>query len=185
VQNAYLENVAINFNIMRSFKIFFTLTFLITAFIACSQNNNDINFENPFENEIGFINSDTEEFQSITKEQLVNYWKDTFEIESNKSFEDFEIRELRDVETGDKYYTLQTISESGEISITNEVSFNENRILMNKKTCKCESQSCNFSGCDASLFPGGSGRCQCSTCSGDCKKTSTVVSDFTAVFSQY
>jgi len=75
---------------------------------------------------------------------------------------------------------LKTINDNGTISIATKLIIDKEnkRVIMGGKTCKCESVTCAWSGCDASLS---GDRCTCSSCSGDCKKTS-VATSLTAAF---
>jgi hypothetical protein len=146
----------------------------------------EINYLEAFKNNIGFVDENGK-FISISQEQMSNYLKNVFELDKNLNFKEYRILTVSD--SLDKiHYFLKTINNENElgISIVNELIYVENNIptkalnrasfYLGKKTCECESISCASDfGCDASL----SGDvCTCSHCFGDCKKKSTVTSEY-------
>lgn len=161
--------------IMEIFKnSFLIITFLISfIFITSCEKNNDfddasIDFENAFNNELYIVEKGNQ--IQIDKPSLSTMWKSNLEIEKTVNFDDFRIIKEKYSDTGDDYYMLKTISEDGRISIANILEMNNGKMTLGKKTCKCETNSCSWSGCEAKQS---SSSCRCTPCQGDCKKTST------------
>lgn len=149
----------------------------LAMFTSCKEGEEVvINEQVAFENNIGFISSKTGEFVKVNKNQITSYWKQTFEIDDKVNFDDFKIIKGKYTDTGEDFYLLKTINTEGTISIATKVTVDnkKNALLMDGKSCKCESVSCTWNGCDASYS---GDNCICSSCSGDCKKTSTVTKD--------
>ena len=152
------------------------------TFISCNGEKFNINEDVAFENKIGFVTSETRNFVQMNKEQIANNWKAIFELDNSVKFTDFRVIKGQYADTGNEYYLLKTISDNGTIRIATKLTVDKDskRMIMGKKTCKCESVSCAWSSCDASYSDD---RCVCSSCSSSCKKTSIVTNDLTHSFS--
>ena len=164
--------------IKNSLLIFIVLSL---AFVSCDKEEFTINENEAFANKIGFISSKTGNFVEVNKTQLESNWKKIFDLDESVKFNDFRVIKSNYADTNNEYYTLKTISEGGTISIATKLTVDQQNQLMilDTKTCKCESVTCSWSGCDASLE---NDNCMCSSCTGDCKKTSTVTNDLTEAF---
>ncbi|MFN2261476.1 MAG: hypothetical protein ABR595_05385 [Psychroflexus sp.] len=138
----------------------------------------DINYENAFDNSIGYTNSDNNEFTEINQNQLTNYWINTLELDENIEFETVELIKAEVEEDEEQYYMLNSTSREGNINISSKVLLSSNQsFLLTSEICKCESTNSNF-GCEVKDM------CSCSSKprQGTCKKTHTLSRDVKADF---
>ena len=150
--------------------------FLALTFFACGEDESvksenkmlkseKIDLKVAFNNSIGFIDSKSQEFEKINENQLINYWKNTFDLSDNIEFENAKLIKA-ELDKGEKeYFIINAISRDGKINISSKVFQSEMGFKMAGEECKCESQSCAWSGCEVISM------CACSSCNGDCKKT--------------
>lgn len=147
---------------------------LILIMVACSENQNklatskSINLEDPFKNDLQIIKNGS--LSPISKSELIEKWKKDLNILSNIEFEKIIIVEGLDSIKNEPFLTLYGRSQDGKISVSHALIIQDGKLVLGKKSCKCETVSCSWSGCDAQQS---GDRCSCSACSGDCKKTST------------
>ena len=156
----------------------FLILFAVSLFNSCEKDNefddSSIDFDNAFNNELYAKMNGTE--TQLSKKVLSDAWKSSFEINEEVEFEEFRILKGNYSDTGETYYMLKTISNDGKISISNMLVMKNGNMTLGEKTCKCETNSCSWSGCDATQS---GNACRCSPCSGDCKKTSTDKEELT------
>lgn len=160
-------------------NIFLKITlglFLTLTIFACSEDvsvksenetlkSEIIDLKVAFNNNIGFLDSKSQKFEKINEKQLINYWKNTFDLSKNIEFENAKLIKA-EIDKGEKeYYIINAISKDGRINISSKVYQTESGFKMAGEECKCESQSCAWSGCEVIRM------CACSSCNGDCKKT--------------
>ena len=158
---------------MESFKkVTLLLVFSIMVF-ACqddkrevdqidSSTKKSIDYYNPFKNTIGFTDAETDEFVEIQKENLIDYWKNSLELDENVNFSRMELVE---VNNGDESYLMLTAKIDNEgINVSSKLSLSDKGIMLSGETCKCKS------GCEIISM------CKCSASSRNetCKKTHTL-----------
>jgi len=176
---------------MKKFTKIFLLLFVIAGIVyACSENTEERSDVTLKANEnptiagatIGY-NDDNGSYVVITQDQLTAYWKYKFDIAEDVNFIDFMVLGGTS-DTGDQSVIIRGRSDDGTINIASVLKpmggSQNGMYLMAGGTCKCETNTCSWSGCEASSS---GGSCYCSSCSGDCKKTSTVETSFSRVFS--
>ena len=158
-------------NLIQKFLIFLFLL-SVGLLISCEKSNEfndqEIDFKTAFNNKI-YAKKAGAQIQ-LDKAALAEMWKKELDIDKKVELKEFRIIKGKYADTGQDFYQLKTISEDGGTSISNALVMENGLITLGKNTCKCETNSCSWSGCDANQT---STRCTCSPCSGDCKKTST------------
>lgn len=153
--------------------------FLVLTFFACTEDKSvksqneafkseKIDLKVAFNNNIGFIDSESQKFEKINENQLTNYWKNTFDLPDNIEFENAKLIKAEIDKDEKEYYIINAISKDGRINISSKVFQSETGFKMAGEECKCESVSCAWAGCEAISM------CSCSSCNGDCKKTHTM-----------
>jgi len=159
-----------------------------TLLYTCSSNSNTseslepsasdelvTTLENPFDNTIFYRTADGNEIR-ITTELLTKEWRKSFNLEGY-DFTNFKIVEDKDLsaKSSKKAYYIKARTSDGSVSVSQSISRDANgKFFLTGKTCKCETNSCSWSGCDASQS---GSTCRCSPCNGDCKKTSETTED--------
>lgn len=158
------------------FKSILSILLLLFIFSCTNENSNfieeSIDYENVFENKIGYVDENTNKTNLINELQLVQYWKNTFDLHPETEFNDVKLIKAQIEEGEEQYYMLNSRSKDGTINISSKIMLTQNGFTMRGEECKCESTNCTF-GCEVVSM------CQCSTCSshtgtGECKKTHTV-----------
>lgn len=159
---------------MRNLTYFLILTISL-CFIFTSCNNSESIKLNPaevFNNPIGILD-ESNDYQKLDRVDANNYIKSTNSFKfANIEFQDFEIQESLDEYKNKTYYlTSRSTDQTTSISIKLVKDQNGNLIISEDK-CICESSECSENwGCTAS---GSGSNCACSSCSSNCKKTSTT-----------
>ncbi|RWX00520.1 hypothetical protein [Flavobacterium cerinum] len=129
---------------------------------------------------IGYMNNGT--YVPISQALLVGYWKYKLNLPADTNFTNIHVIGGTS-ETGQLSYTVSGRSENGTVSVTSvlkPVGEPANAMyMMAGGTCSCETTACSWSGCDAQAS---GSSCYCTSCSGDCKKTSTVETNFARAF---
>lgn len=136
----------------------------------------DINYENAFDNSVGYTNNDDNKFTKINHKQLTNYWINTFELDESIEFETVKLIKAEVEEDEEQYYMLNSTSRKGNINISSKVLLSSNQsFMLIGETCKCESIEFSSS-CEVMSM------CKCSSDSrnGTCKKTHTLSDDIEA-----
>ena len=171
-------------------KALLSLVLFAGVFYACSENSDEkqtITLKSNADasptignSTIGYM--DNGAFVAINQAQLVGYWKYKFNIPADINFTNIQVLGGTS-ETGEQSYTISARSESGTISVKSVLKpigpQTAAMYMMAGGSCKCETTSCSWSGCDAQAS---GSSCYCTSCSGDCKKTSTVETNFARAF---
>ncbi len=184
-RGAYLVIIYLIFNLLNLFTnmrriLEFTLSFLIMVSLiaSCEQKSEDnplepsasIDFKNPFTNKIAvrengklLVLSEEEFTGRLIKDNNLD------KRDGQIGFENYRIEREMDKSGQEEQYVLRTSSTDGRIDI-GFVLTPENDYLVATRGCKCETDDCAYgNGCNvANTFI-----CSCTSCDGDCKKTST------------
>lgn len=163
-------------------KIIATFILAITLF-ACvndettadtNENLMSINYDNAFENKIGFLNQDTKSFTLINESKMISYWNKTLELSSEFQYGQIKLYKAEVEENEDQYYILNTKANDGKtyMSISTKLILSDFGFEVQGETCVCESTDCNF-GCEVLSM------CSCSSCArpGVCKKKHTLTTN--------
>ena len=176
---------------MKNFiKALLSLILLAGIFYACSENGDEkqtITLKNNSDvpttidnSTIGYMDNGT--YVPINQAQLVGYWKYKLNLPADTNFTNIHVLGGTS-ETGQLSYTVSGRSENGAISVTSVLkpmgAPTAAMYMMAGGTCSCETSSCSWSGCEAQAS---GSSCYCTYCSGDCKKTSTVETNFARAF---
>lgn len=155
-------------------------------FAGCNNENNNINeaeiftensiiFKSAFENNIGYVDLETNNFIKINENELKNHWRKILETNTEAtSAPNIEFNEIKlikaELEEGvDPYYMLNTTTKDKSTSITSKIILTDSGFKMSGETCTCTSTGCNL-GCEVMSM------CSCSSCSlGTCEKTHTFI----------
>jgi len=164
------------FTILKSIVCFIA----VLIFSSCGENfsSNKIDFtegKGVSNNLVGILNSEGQ-FKRLDRIDINKFLtKDMPSNSFSTEFQEFNISEKKSVEGGIEYY-LTSRSTNNQVSISVKLKKDsKNRLLLSGDTCKCETKGCSESwGCNAS---GSGSTCSCSSCSSDCKKTSSSGED--------
>lgn len=171
-------------------KTLLSLVLFAGIFYACSENSDEketITLKSNADASPTIGNStigytDNGAFIAINQAQLVGYWKYKHNLPDDTNFTNIQVIGGTS-ENGTAIYVVTGRSDNGKINTTSLLKpfggTESAMYLMQGSTCTCTSVSCaSDTGCQASATNG----CVCSSCSGDCKKTSTVETSFARVF---
>lgn len=172
-------------------KAVLSLVLFAGIFYACSENNDeketiklksDMTPSPVIDNAtIGYLGNDGS-FTPINQALLVGYWKYKHNLPEDTTFSTIQILGGTS-ENGTVIYVVTGRSDNGVVNATSVLKpfggAGSGMYLMQGSTCTCTSVSCaSDTGCQASATNG----CVCSSCSGDCKKVSTVETSFARAF---
>lgn len=147
--------------------LLFTLTFV-------SIEAQTINFNDPFSNEIGYINPETKKFVSIDKARLLAYYKKRFDYTLTTLIDDFKIVKTNSKnEEKDNLMLLVKFKKGTKIiSLASKLVQKDKLLLLMGEECICENENCEKHNCDVFTF------CACSPCEKDkngCRKINTKI----------
>ena len=127
-----------------------------------SSTKKSIDYDNPLKNTIGFIDAKTDEFVKIQKKDLIDYWKNSLELDEKVNFSRMELVEIDNED--ESYLMLTAKIDSGSINVSSRLSLSDKGIMLSGEACKCSS------GCEIISM------CKCSALSRNetCKKTHTL-----------
>lgn len=176
---------------MKNFiKALLSLVLLAGVLYACSENGDEkqsITLKSNADASPSIGNStigymDNGAFVAINQAQLVGYWKYKLNLPDSANFTNIQVLGGTS-ETGQLSYTVSGRSENGTISVKSVLkpvgAPSAAMYMMAGGSCSCETTSCSWAGCDAQAS---GSSCYCTSCSGDCKKTSTVETNFARAF---
>lgn len=116
-------------------------------------------------------------FQPISNDELHAFFREVLKLPASVSFGPYAFEAYTGTGSAPRY-VVRVYSTDGRYRVASTVyPYGGNSFAFMQAgttTCSCESVSCASNwGCNASLF---AGECSCSSCDGDCKKTSTASS---------
>lgn len=135
--------------------------------------------EDVFETNVIGVLDDDGNFYRATENEMINYLTEIFGLDSQSiTFGEFTITQVTN-EEGEEFWNLKVGSNNGNLKFSVQLSLEQENFILAAKTCKCETTGCSWSGCDAQVS---GNNCYCTSCSKDCKKTSTVTTSLVPYF---